>query len=84
MKPAFGNGGLETSRRNRLEKVIKIMSANNYGILVLCQGLCRWQGKEILLREADRDHQEEALKLMIERLGKGVDIDFKNICWQSE
>lgn len=38
MKHAFGNGGLESSRRERHKKVIEIMLANNYA--VLCARLC--------------------------------------------
>lgn len=46
MKPDFGSGGLEASRREKHGKVIKITSANIYGVLILCQALGRLPRKE--------------------------------------
>lgn len=74
MKPAFGNGGLQANRRERYGKVIKTMSATNNGILILCQTLCRCQGKKTLQREVEKTSRRGSYT-DIERLGKDIHID---------
>lgn len=53
-KPDFGIGGVAANRRQKHGKVIKIMSANIYGILILCQALGRCPGKKTHLGEVEK------------------------------